>query len=124
MKYSIRNYINALIGALNDTSDESKVLVLENFIQLVSHSGDLDRRDKIIEGVHRRVVNLNGGKWITVELAKETTEPRLRIIRELFSDKDHINVKLNPELANPRITVNGRKRVNNSVSTTLKKLFK
>src|SRR5256885_733961 len=125
MRYSINNYVEALVGALDDASADKKDKIVANFVKLLEKNGDLSQRDKIIEKVHKKVVNLNGGKWITVELARETTEPKLRLIKESFSKKDHISVKLNPTLtAGVRITIDGEKELDNSLNNKLKKLFK
>jgi len=125
MRYTINNYVNALAGALGETPDDKKGLVLKNFVSLIAKNGDLPKRDKIVESVHRQIVNSNGGKWVTVELARETTEPRMRIMREMFSDKDFINFKINPALvAGIRITINGEDEIDNSLQSKLNKLFK
>lgn len=124
MKYSINNYVNALTEVLNETPGK-KDLVIASFIKLIAKNGDISKRDKIIESVHKKIVNLNGGKWINVELARKTSEPKLRLIREIFTDKDHVNFKINPALiAGVRITVNGDRELDNSLNKKLNKLFK
>lgn len=124
MKYSTNNYVNALAGALKETPDEKKDIVLANFVKLIGKNGDMPKRDKIVEAVHKKIVNMNGGKWVDVELAREASEPRLRIIKEMFTDKDHVDFKINPALvAGVRIKVN-EKELDNSLQNKLKKLFK
>jgi F0F1-type ATP synthase delta subunit len=125
MRYSLNNYINALVGALQETPNEKKDIILTNFVKLIEKNGDISKRDKIIEAVHRKFVNMSGGKWVSVELARKASEPRMRLIKEMFTAKDHVIFYINPELkAGIRITINGEEELDNSLNNKLKKLFK
>lgn len=125
MRYSLNNYVDALTGVLSETPNKDKETVLSNFVKLIAKNGDISKRDKIVEAVHKKVVGMNGGRWVIVELARQLPEPRMRIIKEMFSVKDHIDFKINPALvAGIRITINGEEELDNSLQGKLNKIFK
>lgn len=124
MKYSIQNYVNSLTEVLKESSRENFELILKNFVKIILKNGDISKRDKIIEAVHKKTVQLNGGHWINIELARELSEPKMRIIKEAFSEKDFIDFKINPTLvAGLRITVDGNREIDNTLKNKLKKMF-
>ena len=125
MKYSINNYVDALVQVLGDAPDERKEEALKNFVTLLSKNGDIAKRNKIVEAVHKKLVNSNGGRWVIIELARETDNRKLDLIKGSFSAKDHVDVRINTRLvAGIRVTVDGEEEMDNSLDNKLKKLFK
>lgn len=124
MRYSPNNYTNALIGALEDTPREKKDLVLKNFVKLIIKTGDIKHSKKILEAVHKKLVNEKGGKWVDIEVARESALKK-KLLQNKFLKKDHISFQINPELvAGVRITVNGEDELNSTLQNKLNKLFR
>ena len=120
MKYSINNYVDALIEtlAVSEKNDE----VISNLFKLLKKSGDIRHSKKIIEAVHKKLVNSEGGKWITIETARNSASTDE--LRNKFSEKDYVELKINPELvAGVRITLNEEQELNNSMNKKLKRMF-
>ena len=79
---------------------------------------------KIFEAIHKKLVNQKGGKWISVETARESASAE-KLLKTKFSAKDHVEYSINQDLvAGTRITVNGEEELNNSLQSKLNKLFK
>ena len=124
MKYSINNYVQAFTESLKESFDDHGS-VAAHFIKLLEKTGDIRYSKKIINAIHKKLVNSKGGKWVTIETAREFTEARLKSLKDNFSDKDHVDLKINPELvAGVRITLNEDEELNNSLQNKLNKLFR
>ena len=122
MKYSIDNYVEAFTQALKEGTQKD---ISAGFVKLLQKNGDIKHFKKIIEAIHKKMVNDKDGKWINIETAREVLPAREKTLRHNFSEKDHINFKINPELvAGIRITVNGQEELDNSLNQKLKRLFK
>ena len=122
MKYSINNYVEAFAQslAISDKNDE----VISGFIKLLKKNGDIKHSKKILDAVHRKLVNSEGGKWVTIETARELSAENLKSLKHNFSEKDHIDFKINSELvAGVRVTLNNEEELNNSLQNKLKKMF-
>ena len=121
MKYFVNNYVQAFTQAVRRSSHEE---VIGSFVKLLKKTGDIKHSKKILEAVHKKLVNEKGGKWVNVEVARESALKKEKI-KHNFSEKDHIDFKVNPELvAGVRITINGESELNNSLQNKLNKLFK
>jgi len=121
MKYSVNNYVNAFIPAIKKTSQGQTIV---GFMNLLQKTGDIKHSKKIIEAIHKKMVNEKGGKWVNIEVARNSTLKK-ETFKHQFSEKDHLNFNINPELiAGVRITVNTEEELNNSLWGKLSKLFK
>lgn len=121
MKYSLNNYVDAFTQAAGHVSQEE---AMKGFTKLLKKTGDIKHSKKILEAIHKKLVNQKGGKWINVETARESALKK-ESFKHRFSEKDHIDFKINPELvAGMRITVNGEEELNNSLQNKLNRLFK
>lgn len=121
MKYSINNYVGAFTQAVKKLSQEQ---VVASFVKLLKKTGDIKHSKKVIEAIHKKLVNEKGGKWVNIETARESAL-RKEKLKHNFSEKDHLDFKINPELvAGARITINGEEELNNTLQNKLNKLFK
>jgi len=119
MKYSINNHVQAFTEALEKVSPEQAV---ERLVKLLKKTGDIKHSKKIIEAIHKKLVNKRGGKWMEIETARESASTKE--LTSKFSNKDHVKFKINPELvAGVRITVNGEEELDNTLANKLKKMF-
>ena len=121
MKYSINNYVQAFTEVVKKTPQERAV---NGFIKLLKKTGDIKHSKKILEAVHKKIVNEKGGKWVNIEVARESALKKEGL--ELnFSNKDYVDFQMNPELvAGIRIIVDGEEELDNSLNNKLKKLFR
>jgi len=121
LKYSVNNYVGAFTQAIKTSTQEQ---VVASFIKLLKKTGDIKHSSKIIGAIHKKIVNEKGGKWVNVETARESALKK-DLLKHNFSEKDHVDFKINPELvAGVRITVNGEEELNNSLQNKLNKLFR
>jgi|SRR3989344_5274135 len=122
MKYSVNNYVSAFTEVIKKTPQES---VVTSFVKLLKKTGDIKSGPKIIEAIHRKLVNSGGGNWVKIETAREISEKKNKELKNNFSKKDHIIFNANPELvAGVRITINGESELDNTLNNKLNKLFK
>ncbi|MDP3792368.1 MAG: F0F1 ATP synthase subunit delta [bacterium] len=122
MKYSINNYVGAFIQVARTSSNEK---VVEGFVKLLKKTGDIKNAKKILEAVHKKLVNEKGRKWVNIETAREISGAKTMSLKHKFSKKDLVDFKINSELVSGvRITVDGERELNNSLQNKLNKLFK
>lgn len=125
MKYQVNNYVEAFVGALGETPKDKRGVLVSNFVRLLHRTGDIRSENKITEAVHKKIVNNEGGRWVNIEAARELKESDRKLLINKFSEKDHVDFKINPELvAGVRITVDGEEELDNSLNQKLNKLFK
>lgn len=122
MKYSVNNYVNAFTQAIKEVP---RGQAIEGFVKLLKKTGDIKNSKKILEAIHKKLVNEKSGKWVNVETAREISSAKMTLLKHKFSAKDHVDFEVNPELvAGVRITINGEEELNNSLQNKLNKLFK
>lgn len=121
MRYSVNNYVSAFSEAVKSASQEKAI---EGLVGLLKKTGDIKHSKKILEAIHKKLVNEKGGKWVNIETARESSLKKISL-KHSFSDKDHLELSINPELvAGVRITVDGQEELNNSLENKLNKLFR
>lgn len=121
MKYSVNNYVIAFTQTIKKATQEKAV---EGFMKLLQKTGDIRHSKKILEAIHKKLVNEKGGKWVNVETARESVLKKEKL-KHNFSEKDHIDFKIDSELvAGVRIMIDGESELNNSLQNKLNKLFK
>ena len=113
--------MSAFVESLEKAPQEA---VISSFARLLKKTGDIKNAKKIFEAIHKKLVNQKGGKWISVETARESASAE-KLLKTKFSAKDHVEYSINQDLvAGTRITVNGEEELNNSLQSKLNKLFK
>jgi len=121
MKYSVNNYVGAFTQTIKKASREEAV---GGFVKLLRKTGDIKHSSKIIDAIHRKLVNEKDGKWVDIETGREAI-PKKEVLKNKFSKTDYVDFKINPELvAGVRITINGEEELNNTLQNKLNKLFK
>lgn len=120
MRYSINNYVSAFAQAIKASSQQEAVA---GFVKLLKKTGDIKYSKKIFEAVHKKLVNEKGGKWVSIETARQSALKQ-GTFKSIFSEKDHVDFQINPELvAGVRVTINNEIELNNSLQNKLNKLF-
>lgn len=121
MKYSVNNYVSAFTEAIKKVPQGEAV---DGFAKLLKKTGDIRHSKKILDAIHKKLINEKGGKWVNVEVARDSALKK-DLLRRNFSDKDHVDFSINQELvAGMRITIDGERELNNSMQNKLNKLFK
>ena len=122
MKYSVDNYVSAFTQALKEGTQKD---ISAGFVRLLKRNGDIRHFKKIIEAIHKKIVNDKDGKWVNIETARILPKNKLGLLSRKFSKKDHVDFKINTELvAGARITIDGEKELDNTLNNKLKKMFK
>lgn len=122
MRYSINNYVGAFTEVIKKVPHDKAV---DGFLKLLVKTGDIKHANKILEAIHKKITAQNGGKWVDIEVARQTAESKLKSLKSKFTAKDHIEVKINPELvAGTRVTIDGQEELNNTLQNKLNKLFR
>ncbi len=122
MKYSPKDYALALSDILEKSKDNKHLI--SNFLRVVRKNGDQKILPKILETFKKTQIKKNGGSHIKIEFAREIKGVEVRSITKQFSPKDWVETSLNPSLiAGVRITFDGERELDNSLSRKIHKLF-
>jgi len=125
MKYSPEIYAKILLQILGEAEGRKQQdEIVQRFIKTVQKNGDWTRINKILEAVEQKLVEKSGGRIIDVEFAREVGDFLRDKVKNYFSKKDKINIKINPALvAGVRITFDGDKELDYSFQKKLRKIF-
>jgi F0F1-type ATP synthase delta subunit len=124
MKYSDTVYARALGEVLEKVSLGKIDTICKNFVQVIRKNGDFSRIDSIVLKVEEMLVKKNGGRMVSLEFARPAPKALVVKLRDIFSKNDKVEEIFNPSLvAGVRITIDGEKEFDNSLSKKLKKLF-
>jgi F0F1-type ATP synthase delta subunit len=125
MRYSLNNYVDAFTQAIAGVSNLEREKLTANFAKVLKKTGDIRNAKKILEAIHKKLVNQAGGKWVNIETAREVSGSKKENLKKQFSQKDYVFFNINPELiAGIRVTVNGEEELDNTLNYKLNKLFK
>lgn len=124
MKYSDQAYAEAFVKALVSSTPDRYGAIRRRFVHLLAKNGDISRSDQILKLIQNIFVRKNGGRIIMVEFARPQYPATVKKILAQFSKKDHIEMAINPDLvAGVRITIDGSKQIDTSLSRKIQKLF-
>jgi F0F1-type ATP synthase delta subunit len=125
MKYSAKQYATAFLSVLKTTDVLNQDRIINNFIEEVRRNRDDQHLPKIVEEISRLIVKDNGGRNVLVEMARQQDKAVLAMIDKIFNEKDRVEYKINPNLvAGLRITFDGEREFDNSLTYKIKTLFK
>lgn len=123
MRYSPASYAQALSKSLERSKEEKTLLV--NFLKVIKKNGDQKILPKILEAFKKIEIKKKGGSHVKIEFAREPLEAQRTSIIKKFKSEDWIETSLNPALvAGVRVTIDGEREIDNSLSRKLHKLFK
>lgn len=123
MKYPAETYARAYIEVLDGAKKKDQAEVTKKFISVVEKNGDLGGLKNILREAEKIAVKKGGGRFIEVEVARESDSLTKKII-SLFSAKDHIEIKERPELlAGARVLIDGERELDFSFASKVRKLF-
>ncbi|MEK7066001.1 MAG: F0F1 ATP synthase subunit delta [Patescibacteria group bacterium] len=124
MKYSPAVYSKALMGALAEESVESQEKIVENFVKLLKRSGDIEKIDNIMSVIEKATIKKKGGRTVDVIVPRKLPEALLSKIKNSFTAKDKITIKIDEKIiSGVKIIIDDEKIIDNSLATTLKRMF-
>jgi F0F1-type ATP synthase delta subunit len=125
MKYSSDIYAEALTESVAGKSATEASNFIGRFIRIVAKNGDLGHASSILETFSRKMTKKNGNKYVTLEYARPAREDKKNALASQFGKDDVMVEKINPELiAGVRITIDGEREIDLSLSGKLKKLMR
>jgi F-type H+-transporting ATPase subunit delta len=71
MKYSIKQYVQGLYEALQDTKNKDHDLVIDNFVEVLKVNGDLAYYEKIVSAYEAYDKEIKGIKQVEFTTAKD-----------------------------------------------------
>lgn len=123
MRYSPLNYARALSEIIGKKGDEKASI--HKFLSVVKKNGDEKMLPKIFDAFKKIEIKKHGGSHVKIEFAREMPEEKIKSIIKNFGTKDWVETSLNPSLvAGIRITIDGERELDNSISRKLHKMFK
>ena len=130
MKYTTKDYANALVELLSDTRlrGQEKMTdkkVSQGFIKLLERQNDLKKSKEIIELAEFLLAKKNKKKSITFETARKLLDSQRKTLLKLTETGDIIKEKINPELiAGVKIIVDNEKQLDQTLLKKINSLFK
>lgn len=98
--------------------------LMRNLGRMVRHYGAMKHADTIIRRVSEEIVHHNGGRFITVETARQLTDTILKKVKKTFREVDYVEQCVRPELiAGMRIVIDREREFDGSLKRRLDKLF-
>lgn len=124
MKYTPQNYAQAFCEELARTASEKQPILVKNFVASIYRNSDFLNLNKILKEISEILAKTKGGRVVDLEFAREVDRLLIEKCQKSFTAKDLVRIKLNPALvAGVRITINGEKEYDNSLTGKLKKVF-
>lgn len=123
MKHKPEEYAEAFVLAISGDSAKREH-VLKTFLTLIRKNGDWPGIEKIYKLIAKKITENGGGQTVILEFARELPKSIKDMLLAKFSNKDFLDVKINPKLvAGARILVNGEKELDSTLLNKLNKLF-
>lgn len=124
MKYSLKNYGQALADAVLEKDNRSQGDLARNFVKMLRRSGDETHADKIIKEAERILRREDGAKAVVFESARPLGAVQRKSLTVFSKSGDTISYRTDPRLiAGVRILVDDEKEFDGSLKGKLDKLF-
>ena len=123
MKFSPTHYALALLEAVNEKPRASEKISVR-FLEVLKKNGDRLQAGKILKEVERISLKRSGYRAVAIETARPLSTSQEQELRRHFNQKDHIDIRVNPELvAGVKIVIDGEWVIDASLRRKLKNLF-
>ena len=124
MKYSPAIYSKALMGAIAGETEAVQEKIVESFVKLLKRSGDIEKIDNIMSVIEKATIKKKGGRTVDVIVPRKIPEALLSKIKNSFTAKDKITIKIDEKIiSGVKIIIDDEKIIDNSLATTLKRMF-
>jgi F0F1-type ATP synthase delta subunit len=125
MKYSFRQYAEALALALKDKNDEEYQLILKRLVLLLRKDHDGRKLNRILVETERLLLKNAGKKKITIASAAPLSQENHNTIQALVGPNAEYEYKIQPELkAGMTVLINDSVFIDGSAATNLETLFR
>lgn len=124
MKYSPKIYARAFVEALEGAKTSERESYVKNFARLLRKSGDLRHKEKIEAEIEKLLRIKTSKRKVIIETARPLRPRHRQALRAILKKDDKVEEKISPGLvAGVRITVNGSKQLDLSLSRAMRTLF-
>jgi F0F1-type ATP synthase delta subunit len=124
MRYSLKNYAEALAAAVHDAEPAQQDAMGRNFLVLLGKSGDEVHAEKIIKAAESILRKKDGGREIVFESARPLEGSNKDLLANIATAKDAVTLRVNPDLvAGVRIILDGETEFDGSLKGKLDKIF-
>ena len=124
MRYSLKNYAEALAVAIHNTEPTRSDTIVKNFLILLGKSGDEVHAEKIVNAAERILRKKDGGREIILESARPLERENQKLLSGIAGKKDSVAMRIDPNLvAGVRIVIDGEKEFDGSLKGKLDKMF-
>lgn len=125
MKYSPKIYARSFCEVLKKTSSfKQQEKIVNNFVKVVVKYDDHHRFNQILDEIRKLLIKERGGKNILLEFARKIPQQVEQLIKNCFSEKDFVNVRINRFLVGGvRVVVDEEKELDYTVRKIIKELL-
>ena len=124
MRYSLKNYAEALAAAIHDIDPARSGAIVKNFLVLLGKSGDEVHAEKIVNAAERILRKKDGGREVIFESARSLEPGNKKLLSGVAREKDIVATHINPDLvAGVRIVIDGEQEFDGSLKGKLDKMF-
>ena len=112
------------MGAIAGEPEAVQEKIVENFVKLLKRSGDIEKIDNIMSVIEKATIKKKGGRTVDVIVPRKIPEALLSKIKNSFTAKDKITIKIDEKIiSGVKIIIDDEKIIDNSLATTLKRMF-
>ncbi len=124
MRYSIRNYAQALADVSQEAHAKDAHDIQKNFLELLRRSGDEAHLGKILVEAERIMRAKDGSKHFVVTMARKQKSSGHEILKHLVRPHDVVTESIDSTLvAGIRVTMNDEMVFDGSLKTKLNAMF-
>ncbi len=125
MKYTVRQYGEALVDSLDKTSPKEQKKMMGNFLRMVQRNGDSPRLSMIVRAFEKEYMRRHALRKVSIETVSPLTESIKKEIKRILGGEIVLVESENLELgAGMRITVDEELFIDASAKGQLERLFK
>lgn len=124
MRYAIRQYAEALLGALEDKSGRVQSEVIRRFLSVIRKNKDWSKLGRILHEVEKQSLRKRGMRKVEVESAAPLSRELIKEIEKFLGKKLVLEEKVRPELLSGiKILVDNELLIDASAKRGLDSLF-
>lgn len=124
MTYTPEIYARAAREAINEAPAGERDAIVKRFVRAAARRGDARKLSAVVKELERSEVRAKGGRMVTVEFARPLGHVMSKF-ENLLKSADHLENRINPDLiAGARITIDGERELDFSLSRRLNKMFR
>ena len=124
MRYNVRQYGEALLGALDGKREGGRKEVVKRFLSLLRKNHDSGKLSRIIQEMERRYLRVAGLRKVEITAASPLGANIKKELKEIFGKEMLLEEKVNPEiLAGMRILVDEELFIDASAKRRLEEIL-